>query len=101
MCELVRALIAGGVIEGVKLSDLNENAFDTIDCPGEGEEGKYININVVLGQSEICAVSGGSAAQNYAWYILLGGISITVNELPKWDLNPRSKERLDVKLLAK
>jgi hypothetical protein len=38
MCEIIRALIAGGVIEGAKLDELNENVVDNIDCPGEGEE---------------------------------------------------------------
>ena len=61
ICEMIRALIAGGVIEGAKLGDLNDSAFDGIDCPGEGVES----------QSEICAVSGGSAGQKYAWYIHL------------------------------
>lgn len=85
MCEIFRALIAGGIIEGAKLDELNETIVDGIDCPGEGEEG----------QSEICAVSGGSAAQNYAWYILLDGISITANDRPQWDFDPKSKEKLE------
>ncbi len=39
MCEIFRALIAGGIIEGVKLDELNETVVDGIDCPGDGEEG--------------------------------------------------------------
>jgi hypothetical protein len=54
-------------------------------------------IYLFLGQSEICAVSGGSAAQQYAWYILLEGISITASEKPKWDLEPNSKKKLETK----
>ena len=88
MCELIRALIAGGIIEGAKLGELNDSAVDGIDCPGEGEES----------QSEVCAVSGGSAAQKYAWYILLKGSSIMINEKPKWELNPQSKEKINAKL---
>jgi len=84
MCELVRALIAGGVIKGSKLEELSESSVDGIDCPGEGD----------LGQSEICAVSGGSPAQKYAWYILLEGASITAASLPKWELDPKSKKKL-------
>jgi hypothetical protein len=42
MCEIVRALIAGNVIEGVKLEELNESVVDGIDCPGDGEDGKKI-----------------------------------------------------------
>lgn len=34
MCELVRALIAGGVLEGVKLDQLSENSFRDLSCPG-------------------------------------------------------------------
>ena len=40
MCEIVRALIAGGVIEGERLNDLTDTAVDGLDCPGESEEGK-------------------------------------------------------------
>jgi hypothetical protein len=87
MCEIVRALIAGGIIEGIKLDELNDTVVDGIDCPGNGEEG----------QSEICAVSGGSASQNYAWYILLDGISLTANERPQWDLDPKSKDKLEIR----
>ena len=88
MCEMFRALIAGGVIEGAKLDELSDSAVDGIDCPGEGEES----------QSEVCAVSGGSAAQKYAWYIFLEGSSIMINEKPKWELDPKSKEKLSAKL---
>jgi hypothetical protein len=35
MCEIVRALIAGGVIEGVRLDQLAEDSFNQLDCPGE------------------------------------------------------------------
>ena len=87
MCEIFRALIAGGLIEGAKLDDLNETIVDGIDCPGDGDEG----------QSEICAVTGGSASQNYSWYILLEGITITANEKPQWEMDPKSKEKLEAK----
>jgi hypothetical protein len=40
MCELFRALVAGGVIPGRNLSNLSTDIAYTIDCPGEGEEGK-------------------------------------------------------------
>jgi len=42
MCEIVRALIAGGVIEGARLDDLSDAVVDGIDCPGESDEGKFI-----------------------------------------------------------
>ncbi len=90
MCEIFRALIAGGLIEGTKIDELNETVVDSLDCPGEGEEG----------QSEICAVSGGSAPQNYSWYILLEGISLMSNDRPQWEMDPKSKELLDQRKLA-
>ena len=40
MCEIFRALIAGWVMDGVKLDELNKSSIDGIDCPGDGEEGK-------------------------------------------------------------
>ena len=95
MCEIVRGFISGGVIEGSKIEELSESSIEGIDCPGEGDEGNYFI--VILGQSEICAVSGGSPSQKYAWYILLEGISITANELPKWELNPKTKEKLNAR----
>ena len=85
MCEAIRALIAGGVFEGVKLGALTPQSIDNLDCPGDEN------------QSEICAVSGGSAAQNYAWYMLLEGASVTAADRPKWELDPKSKEKLDLK----
>lgn len=87
MCEMIRALIAGGVIEGAKLDELTESLADGIDCPGDGDEG----------QSEICAVTGGSAAQAYSWIILLEGISITASERPAWELDPKSKDKLEIR----
>ena len=47
MCEIIRALIAGNVIEGVKLEDLNESVVDGIDCPGDGEEGNLLK-NIIF-----------------------------------------------------
>ena len=46
MCEIVRALIAGGVIEGARLDDLSDNVIDGIDCPGESEESKKIILSL-------------------------------------------------------
>ncbi len=87
MCEIVRAIIAGGLLEGAKLDELSPSVVDGIDCPGEGE----------LGQTEVCAVSGGAASQRYAWYILLNGMSITAVNKPKWELDADSKKKLDDK----
>ncbi len=87
MCEIFRAFVAGGLVEGVKLDDLTPSAVDGIDCPGEGDKG----------QSEICAVSGGAPGQKYSWLILLEGLSLASNNQPKWDMDPESKKKLDSK----
>lgn len=87
MCEIFRALIAGGLVEGVKLDDLTSTAAEAIDCPGEGEKG----------QSEICAVSGGAPDQKYSWYILLDGISLTTSGTPKFEMDANSRKKVDSK----
>lgn len=88
MCEIARALIAGGVLDGVKLDELNNESFRDLNCPGNED---------TVG---ICAVSGGSAAQDYAWYILLEGKSIEIDEFPKWELTSKSKEIIDTRKLS-
>jgi len=87
MCEIFRAMIAGGLIEGVKLDDLSPQAADAIKCPGSIEKG----------QSAVCAVSGGAPGQRYSWYILLEGLSISSNNNPKWEMQADSKKKLDSK----
>ena len=87
MCEIFRALIAGGNLEGVKLDDLSASAVDGLNCPGESEKG----------QSSICAVSGGAPGQKYSWYILLEGLSVTSNNQPKWEMDTASRKKLDSK----
>jgi hypothetical protein len=75
MCELVRGLIASGHIEVPNIKDLRdsiETIKNAIDCPGEADDD----------QSEICAITGGSSAQGYSWYILLEGGAISVGERP-------------------
>ena len=85
MCELVRAMIAGGLVPSAKsdVKDISEDSVDAIDCPGDGENG----------QSEICAVSGGSAAQKYSWIILLDGISFNVDGNPNFIQADQSEEK--------
>jgi hypothetical protein len=39
MCELIRSLLGGGAYEGVRLEDLKETVFDSIDCPGDDTVG--------------------------------------------------------------
>ena len=43
-----------------------------------------LNTNFFLGQSEICAVTGGSPGQKYSWYILLEGISFNIDGVPAY-----------------
>ena len=85
MCEIYRAMIAGGLLEGVKLNDLTPAAADNLDCPGEAEKD----------QSQICAVSGGAPGQKYSWYILLEGMSIASNNNPKWEMEAASRKKLE------
>ena len=47
-------------------------------------------VNIVintLGQTEVCAATGGSFADKKSWYILLDGKSITINKEPKYILS--------------
>lgn len=81
MCEIARALIAGGVLEGVTLENLNQNSFNDLSCPGN--EGKI----------GICAVSGGAAPQAYSWYILLEGRGMRIGESPNWQMSVSSLEK--------
>ncbi len=72
ICEIIRALIADGKFVGYTLDNLDERIIDSISCPGDES------------QTQVCAATGGSAAQKYGWYIFLEGMSITVDEKPKW-----------------
>jgi hypothetical protein len=91
MCEIVRAMIAGGLIQGAKISELKEADFDAIDCPGESDKG----------QSEICAVNGGSAGQGYGWIIILEGMSVTASNNPQWEQDAASQSAKTQKDLKK
>ncbi len=86
MCEIIRALIAGGKFPNYKLDNLENNSFSEINCPGNGD----------ADQSQICAVNGGSAAQNYGWFILIEGKSIEAAEKPKWIMDENSIEILNL-----
>jgi hypothetical protein len=77
MCELVRALIANGKFPsiGESLKNIDDAFLDEIDCPGPA------------GQTEICAVTGGSFQDKRGWMILLDGQSIKIKDHPKYILS--------------
>lgn len=41
MCEIVRAMIAAGLVKGAKpnVKEIDEDSVDAIDCPGNGDAG--------------------------------------------------------------
>lgn len=84
MCEIIRAFIAGGRIEGYKLDNLSPQILDSISCPGDES------------QSQICAATGGSGTQDYSWYIFLNGSSLSADNKPKWKFSESSKLKLGV-----
>ena len=89
MCELIRAMIAGGLMEGQKLGGLNEDSFNVIDCPGPADQ-----------NLQICAATSGAASQKYGWIILLEPTSLTIKDStvkPQWALETKSKEVIDAR----
>lgn len=82
MCEIIRALIAGGKFEGYNLDNLDDQIIDMISCPGDE-----------LG-TQVCAATGGSALQSYGWYIFLEGESISIDNSPSWTMTNKSKIKL-------
>jgi hypothetical protein len=56
------------------VTNINKDIVQYIDCPGED------------GQTEVCAASSSSFADNKSWYIFLDGQSITFNNKPKFEL---------------
>ena len=87
-CELIRAMIVGGVFEGQKIEDLNEDSFQGIECPGPADQ-----------DLQICAATSGSAAQKYSWVILLEPSSVQIKEnnrkaYPNFILDVKSKAKL-------
>jgi len=41
MCEIVRGMIAAGLVKGAKpnVKEIDEDSVDAIDCPGNGDAG--------------------------------------------------------------
>jgi hypothetical protein len=69
MCEIVRALIAGGKIPEISndVRNIDMKVLDFIDCPGADS------------QTQICAATAGSFAEKKGWLIMLEPLSITLN----------------------
>ncbi len=76
MCELVRSLVGNGKVPeiGEDLNEVSDSLLDLIDCPGED------------GQTEVCAATGGSFAEQKGWLIMLDGQSIRISKEPKYIL---------------
>lgn len=87
MCELIRSMINADLFEGYNLENLQEDAFDIIECPGPNDQA-----------FQICAASGGSANQKYTWTILIEPSAFTImkNQIePSFSLESKSKQILD------
>jgi len=74
MCEIVRALIANGKFPsiGESLKNIDDSFLDEFNCPG------------INGNTEICAVTGGSFANKKLWVIMLDGQSMRIRDQPRW-----------------
>ena len=74
MCEIVRAFVANGKVpeigEDVKSIDLK--LLDYIECPG------------AEGQTQICAATAGSFADQKMWLIMLEGLVFTISKEPRY-----------------
>lgn len=87
ICELIRSMINGDLFEGYSLANLQEEAFERIECPGPADQ-----------TYQICAASGGSANQKYTWTILLesSALKIVKNQIePIFTLQDKSRQYLD------
>ena len=74
MCELIRAAISGGKMQKVTsdLINIPTSILDEIDCVGSDK------------QTEICAVNNDSYFKKKGWYILMDGLTISINKKQKW-----------------
>jgi hypothetical protein len=74
MCEIVRALIANGKFPSIgdSLKNIDDSFLDELGCPG------------IVGSTQICAVTGGSFANNKLWVIMLDGQSLRMKDQPKY-----------------
>lgn len=90
ICVLIRSMAYEGFF-GISYSEINEDAFDLIECVGHS-----------LGfdcESQICAATIISPAREYGWNIFLSPTSITTTKLgnvqPQWILDDKSKDAID------
>jgi hypothetical protein len=90
ICELIRSMVFAGLFENIKLETLTEDAFDSIRCVGPADNPEY----------QICAATGDSASLRSGWLIMLDPTAMTmieVNARPKWELEKKSKDLLDLR----
>jgi hypothetical protein len=72
MCEIIRAIIAGGLLNPIT-SDVTEIPFEAlnyISCPG------------LIPSSKICAVNNDSYFKSDQWTIMLDSMNIQINNYP-------------------
>lgn len=75
MCEIVRSLKESGKIEGMgEGAAVTIDIIDHISCPGEE------------GQTQICAATQGSFADQKKWFIALEGPAIKFGDKPEFKL---------------
>lgn len=89
MCELIRAMTIAGLFEGVKLDALTEDSYSGLECVGPQDQ-----------ELQICAASGGSAAQKYSWTILLEPSHMVIKEngsIPRFTLDPKSRKKIEAR----
>jgi hypothetical protein len=74
MCEIVRSVIAGGLLSPITsdVTNIPFEALNYISCPGTSDSFK------------ICAVNGISHFKTDMWTILMESSNIQVNNLPKF-----------------
>lgn len=86
MCEIIRAGIASGKLKKITADLINIplKILDYVDCAGEPE------------QSEICAVTGSSFFQKDTWYILLDGLSLSIDNKPQFIIEPAESQMPEI-----
>lgn len=82
MCEIIRALVGNGFFSfGKNMDSISLDLLDHIDCIGS------------QGQTQICAATVGSFAENDKWVVFINGQSIRIDGIPTFQIdNSKSKK---------